>query len=228
MMVMRSSLTFLLMGACLIGSAESQVVEKPLTSVEGLQLINVKAEVVEHSGFSGLQVTRSDDYTGGGTLVLIEGSTFEDGTIELELAGEPAAGADLGMRGFIGVAFRVDPEDVDRYECFYLRPVNGRADNQLQRNHSTQYVSHPEYPWYRLREASPGIYESYVDLVPSAWTKVRIEVDGTTAGLYVHGADQPTLMVSDLKHGDSSGLVGLWLHSSTLAYFRDLTIVPAE
>ena len=42
------------------------------------------------------------------------------------------------------------------------------------------------------------------------------------------GADQPTLMVSDLKHGDSSGLVGLWLHSSTLAHFRDLKIMPAE
>ena len=67
---------------------------------------------------------------------------------------EPAADADPAMRGFVGVAFRVDPEDSNRYECFYLRPTNARADVQLRRNHTTQYVSHPDYPWYRLREES--------------------------------------------------------------------------
>jgi hypothetical protein len=225
---MRALLAFILTGFCLAGSLEAQSIDRPLTSLEGLQLINVKAEVVDHSGLRGLRIGRFDEYTEGGTLVLIEGSDFENGTIELELAGEPAPGADPSMRGFVGVAFRVDPEDTDRYECFYLRPVNGRADNQLQRNHSTQYVSHPEYPWYRLREASPGVYESYVDLVPSEWTRVRIEVDGTAASLYVHGADQPTLIVNDLKHGDSSGLIGLWLHSSTLAHYRNLKIVPRK
>ena len=224
---MRCFTLLLIAGLCGAGALEAQVLERSLNSTDGLQLINVKAEAVEHAGHSGLRVTRADDYSNGGTLVLIEGSEFANGVIEIELAGEPAPGADPAMRGFIGVAFRVDAEDVDRYECFYLRPVNGRADDQLQRNHSTQYVSHPEYPWYRLRKESPGAYESYVDLVPGAWTKVRIEVDGTAARLYVHGSEQPTLMVHDLKHGESSGLVGLWLHSSTLAHFRNIRITAA-
>jgi hypothetical protein len=31
---------------------------------------------------------------------------------------------------------------------------------------------------------------------------------GAAARLYVHGSDQPALLVSDLKHGESSGQVG--------------------
>lgn len=134
------------------GTLDAQVSEHSLESTDGLKLINVRAEVVELEGKRGLRVGRADDYVEGGTLVLIEGTEFQNGTIELELAGEPAADADPAMRGFVGVAFRVDPEDPNSYECFYLRPTNARADLQLRRNHTTQYVSHPDYPWYRLRK----------------------------------------------------------------------------
>jgi hypothetical protein len=33
--------------------------------------------------------------------------------------------------------------DPSKYECFYVRPSNGRADDQLRRNHSAQYISMP-------------------------------------------------------------------------------------
>jgi hypothetical protein len=46
-----------------------------------------------------------------------------------------------------------------------LRPTNGRADDQVRRNHSTQYISYPDFPWYRLREETPGMYESYSDSI---------------------------------------------------------------
>jgi hypothetical protein len=219
---MKAFLSYFLVTALLAPGLAAQVVEHPLDSAEGLRLINVKAEVVELQGLEGLRVTRADDYTEGGTLALIEGSNFGNGVIKIELAGEPAPGADPNMRGFVGIAFRVDPDDPDRYECFYLRPTNARADNQLQRNHSVQYVAHPEYPWYRLREESPGMYESYVDLVAGEWTSIRIEVKGTTAALYVGEAEQPVLIVNDLKHDESVGQIGLWLHESTLAHFRNL------
>jgi len=219
---MKALFSYLLVTALLAPGLAAQVVEHPLDSVEGLRLINVKAEVVELDGLEGLKVTRADDYSEGRTLVLIEGSDFGNGVIGIELAGEPAPWADPNMRGFIGIAFRVDPADPDRYECFYLRPTNARADNQLQRNHSTQYVEHPEYPWYRLREESPGMYESYVDLAAGKWTSIRIEVKGTTASLFVGEGEQPVLIVKDLKHGQSVGQIGLWLHESTLAHFRNL------
>ena len=67
----------------------------------------------------------------------------------------------------MGIAFRVEAQGT-RYECFYLRFTNGRPDDQLQRNHSTQYVSEPDFRWQRLRKENPGVYESYVDIEPGA------------------------------------------------------------
>ena len=219
----RLAATILVAGVLGPGALPAQTTTYPLTSAEGLELINVRADAAELDGRAGLRVIRGDGYEGGETLVLVGGTDFSDGTIEIELAGEPAPDADPSMRGFVGVAFRADTV-AGGYECFYLRPTNARAEEQLRRNHTTQYVSHPEYPWYRLREESPGVYESYVDLEPGAWTAVRIEVDGTHARLYVNDAPQPVLVVSDLKRGRSSGMIGLWLHSSTVAHFRDLRV----
>ena len=48
------------------------------------------------------------------------------GAIDVELAGRPGDGAGEGARGFVGIAFRVRA-DHSAFECFYLRPTNGRA-----------------------------------------------------------------------------------------------------
>jgi hypothetical protein len=108
-----------------------------------------------------------------------------------------------------GFAFRV--KDRSHFECFYLRPKNGRSEDQLQWNHSAQYMSVPGFPWDKLRNETPGKYESYVDLVPGQWTKLKIEVKGKIAKLYVHGAEQPTLIVNDLKQPLSTGGISLWV-----------------
>lgn len=94
----------------------------------------------------------------------------------------------------------------------------------MRRNHSTQYISHPDYPWYKLREEHPGVYESYTDLVPGEWTKVRIIVSGTRAQLYVHGAEQPCLIVKDLKLGEKEGGIALWIGTGTEAYFSEILV----
>ena len=179
------------------------------------------------NGKEGIRVEKKnnlDETKRTETLVLIKGINFKDGIIELELSGEPAPDAGKGARGFVGIAYRIDSTDYSNYECMYLRPVNGRADDQLQRNHSVQYISHPEYPWQRFREEHPGKYESYADLVPGEWTKVKIKVSGQKAYLYIHDASQPTLVVNDLKHSERTGLIGLWLHRSTVAHYRNLKI----
>ena len=160
-----------------------------------------------------------------GSTAILKGTDFGNGSIEVDLAALPATGAVAQARGFVGIAFRV-AADASRLECFYLRPTNGRADDQLRRNHSTQYVSHPDYPWHRLREDTPGRYESYVDLVPGQWTKVRIEVEGTRARLFVDAGEQPVLIVNDLKLGDTRGAVALWIGLGTEAYFSNLVISP--
>ena len=88
------------------------------------------------------------------------------------------------------------------------------------------FRSEPEFPWYRLRQENPGVYESYVDLEPGAWTRVRIVASGTEARLFVHGAAQPTLLVHDLKHGKTAGRIALWIGQDTEGYFSRLTVKP--
>src|SRR6266851_9950714 len=50
---------------------------------------------------------------------------------------------------------------------------------------------------------------------------------GQKARLYVHGASQPCLIVNDLKLGDSSGCVALWIGPGTEGYFTGLEIKAA-
>jgi len=198
----------------------------PLDSIEGFKAFNVKPEVVRYRGQHAIRLLDrpvEGVSRGGGALVILPGTNFKNGTIEIEVAGAPREGAAEGARGFIGLAFRVKP-DGSKYECFYLRPTNGRADDQLRRNHSTQYISEPGFPWELLRKDSPGVYESYVDLAAGVWTKMKIVVEGVKAQLFVNGSDQPVLIVNDLKQGETEGALALWTGLDTDGYFSNLTI----
>lgn len=203
-----------------------------LDSTAGLQPHEVTVEAVTYEGRKAIRVmpaappdaelAAAKNAEGGG-IVVLQGLSFHNGTIAVDVAGRPRAGAAADARGFVGVAFRVSA-DPSRYECFYIRPTNGRADDQLRRNHSTQYISMPEYPWSRLRKEMPGQYESYVDLVPGEWTKLKIEVTDAEARLYINDSLQPVLVVNDLKHGNSQGAVALWIGMGTEAYFSNLRV----
>jgi hypothetical protein len=196
----------------------------PLESIEGLKPVRLNAEAGNFKGKKAVKVTEPPDAKGEDRYVLLPVTDFQDGTIEAEMTGRPASGAMEGARGFVGIAFRLVPDTATKFEMFYLRPTNGRADDQVRRNHSAQYVSFPDFPWFRLRKEFPEKYESYVDLVPAEWTKVKIEVKGATAKLFVHGNAQPTLIVSDLKHNVSKGGVGLWIGPGTEAHFANVKV----
>lgn len=206
----------------------AQTARYPLDSTANVRTHNVLAEPATLQGKKGLQVLASQASAPPGTttetFALIEGLEFGDGVIEAEIAGDVRSGAPEGARGFVGVAFRVQA-DLKSYDAFYLRPTNGRADDQVRRNHSAQYVAHPDWPWFRLRKEFPEKYESYVDLVSGTWTKVKIEVSGVQARLYVHDAQQPTLIINDVKSGaNGKGAIALWIDSGTVAHFRNLVV----
>jgi hypothetical protein len=212
--------------SCAPCQAESHQVRRiALNAAEGVKLVNVKAESTVFHGRDALRVTDAAPAGTGdeGRLVILEKSGFTDGTIELELAGETLPTADESARGFVGLAFRV-AADAGRFECFYLRPKNGRSEDQIRRNHSLQYISVPGFPWQRLRKESPEKYESYVDIVPGEWTKLRIEVRGDRARLFVNGSPQPALIVNDLKQGQGSGAISLWIGPGTVAHFANLQV----
>jgi hypothetical protein len=208
-----------------------------LESLEGLRVVNAKAEPATLEGKKGLRVTETKEAQSsqppgaqrvtGESLVVVEGVEFGDGVIEAEIAGVPAPGAPETARGFVGIVFRLQ-NDMRTFETIYLRPTNGRAEDQERRNHSVQYSSFPDWPFSRTRKETPSKYETYVDLVPNSWTRVKIEVRGAQARLYVHGQEQPTLIVNDLKLGaQAKGAVALAAGVNSVSHFRNLIITPA-
>jgi hypothetical protein len=197
-----------------------------LDVISGLELNHLKAETVTYRGQSALRLLGNDIRGEEESIAIIPDSNFGNGTIEAEVAGSPRVDAPGFARGFVGIAFHVKPHG-ERFEYFFIRPSNGREGDQLRRNHSTQYCSHPDYPWYRLREESPGVYESYADLVVGEWTKIKIVVSGVHAQLYVNDAEQACLIVNDLKLGETQGQIALWVGAGTEAYFAKLSAIPA-
>jgi len=194
-------------------------------ALDDLDLHNVSAEIVTYQNRPALRLVETDADDEGHAMAIFRGSIFKNGVLETEIAGDRRPDAPNDMRGFVGIAFRVQPS---QFECFFIRPTNGRADDQLRRNHATQYISHPDYPWHRLRAENPGVYESYTDLAPGEWTKMKIVVSGVRAQLYVNGAEQPCLIVNDLKLGDSEGQIALWVGSGTVAHFSEITVLPVQ
>ncbi len=191
-------------------------------TVDRLTAKNVTIAQMNFKGRNAIQVIAAPAAANAASYALIKDASFRDGSIEVDLAGQPAAGADAAARGFIGIAFRLQADG--SYEYIYLRPTNGRADDQIRRNHSTQYSSFPDFSFARSRQEAPEKYESYVDLQPGVWTKYKIEVEGRKARLYVNGAEQPCLIVNDLKLEPKAGGVALWVGPGTEGYFSNLKI----
>lgn len=185
----------------------------------------VEVSDVKYQGRKAVRLLAPPDAPNGSSWAVVKGSAFHNGVLTVDVAGKPAVGAGEGARGFIGLAFHFQG---GHYEYIYLRPTNGRAEDQVRRNHSTQYGSHPGFDFDTFRKTAPEKYEAYVDLEPGKWTKVRITVNGTQARLFVHGAEQPTLIVSDLKMGDTQGAVALWVGPGTDGYFANLAITPTK
>jgi hypothetical protein len=208
----------------LFAQTPARVQTFPLNETTGLTAPGVKTEAVKYLGRTCVRITMEGEDHGG--LALLPGTDFQDGVIEADLALKITTPPGVRYPGFIGIAFRVRP-DASHYELFYLRPGNSDAADQAMRNHAVQYVSEPNFGWYTLRRAWPAVYESHAELAMESWTKVRIEVAGRTAKLYLHGSAKPSLVVDGLKGEDLHGAVGLWGYTNEEAYFSNVRITPA-
>jgi hypothetical protein len=199
-----------------------------LRDTKDLVLIHMKADSVEYKGRKAVRLTKDkdagkSDFDG---FALLRGTDFQDGTIEADIALKITTPPGVRMPGFVGIAFRARP-DASRYELFYLRPGNSHAEDQAMRNHSVQYTSEPDFGWYKLRREWPWVYETHENLQTETWTKVKIDVKGRSARLYINGSEQPSLIVDGLKGEDLRGGVALWSYQGEEAYFTNLRITNA-
>jgi len=158
------------------------------------------AKLVEKGGAAAIEFNEQD-----WNIVWLDGFEFTDGTIEFDAKGKSAP----PQGSFIGIAFRVADEVT--YDAIYFRPFNfGVSDNE-RRSHAVQYISHPYWTWFRLREEKPGEFEKPIEPAPNgdAWFHSRIKIENRQIQVFVNTADQPVLQITELSER-TGGSIGLW------------------
>lgn len=192
-----------------------------------LKPVHVSMSLIKFEGKKAVRVTKDSSVKefDEPTFVRLDNIDFANGVIEVKVFSKLLPDAPETARGFIGLAFRIN-EDNSKFESIYIRPTNGRAEQQIRRNHSIQYFSYPDYKFERLRKEAEGEYESYADMGLNEWIKMKIVVKDSHAKLFLNDNLQPSLIVNDLKHGsESKGAIGLFVDIGTEGFFSDLKIV---
>lgn len=226
-----SLLRSMIMGILLLSPSCVLFAQHTLFENNTLQPVLVNMSITEIDGKQAVRVAR-DTATKGADMPtfvrLTNTDQFSNGVIEVTLLSRLLPTADANARGFIGLAFRIN-KDNSKFESIYIRPTNGRAEDQLRRNHSTQYFSYPDYKFDRLRKEAEGKYESYADMGLNEWIKMKITVKNAQAKLYLNDNPQPVLIVNDLKLGATGiGAIGLFVDGGTDAFFRDIKVVAEK
>src|SRR5881396_4390197 len=160
------------------------------------------------------------DESPGDGIAYLEGIEFADGTIEFEVRGK-----DVPQQSFVGLAFH--GLDGTTYDAVYFRPFNFRTEDPARRIRAVQYISHPTYPWQKLREEQPGKYEKAVNPVPdpNAWFHVRVVVASPKVSVFVGDAKEPSLVVDQLSDR-RKGLIGPWVGNTSGGDFAGLKLAP--
>lgn len=191
-----------------------------------LEAVNVSMSIEKLMGKKVVKVIKDStmNQPDAPTFAKLKGIVFKNGTIEVKVLSRLLPNAAQSARGFIGIAFRIN-DSVSQFESIYIRPTNGRANDQIRRNHSIQYFSYPDYPFSRLRKEAPEQYESYADMGLNEWITLKIIVLGSQAKLFINDSKQPSLIVNDLKLGSNvAGAIGLWVDGGTKGYFSDVKV----
>ena len=79
-----------------------------LDAPAALEVVNGKTEITTYRGRKAVHLLPQPGHeTGDGAmLAILKGTDFRDGAIDVDVAGAPRPGAEPGMKGFIGIAFR--------------------------------------------------------------------------------------------------------------------------
>ncbi|MBL7738436.1 MAG: hypothetical protein JNK14_04400 [Chitinophagaceae bacterium] len=200
------------------------------------ELHNVKGEIIDFQGRKVVKIERDLDAIPFDSnnvektvdephyARLADLDDFENGTIEVTLYSQIQNPPPYsGVAGFIGMFFRIGQDD-SSFEAIYLRPKVGRVNNQRFRNHTVQYISYPHYKFDTLRKIAPFRYEGSAPVALKEWIKMRIEVNGETAEMFINDMKYSTFIVDKMLGSNKKGGVGLYIDIGTIGYFRDLRI----
>lgn len=161
----------------------------------------IGADVVEFNDKQALHIVGREQ-----CLVYLPVDDFQNGTIEVDMAGDI----------FTGIAFRVR-DNGKRSEKVYFRPQNAGT---ARHENSVQYsvIGRADGHWSALRRNHPGKYETGADIKQSEWFHVRLEIKDAAVEVFVN--DKTLLKVDPMLDGISKGSIGVWGWDSYFANFK--------
>lgn len=179
-----------------------------------LEVVNRELQSITEQGREGVRFSEK----AGEGVAWLTGVNFSNGVIELDIKGK-----DLLQRSFVGIAFH--GQDDKTFDAIYFRPFNFLATDSVRRIHAVQYVSHPDFPWKRLRDQQNGVYEKAVRPAPDPndWFHARLVVDYPHIRVYVNHSSEPCLSVDQISRREQ-GSIGLWVGEGAGGDFANLTI----
>jgi hypothetical protein len=231
--------SFLFLLACAISSFGQK--QRLTLQKQTFELHNVTGSIIKFEGKDVLKIERDlkalpfDVNNIEGTVDepnyarLVDLEDFENGIIEVKMYSQIQDPAPYpGVAGFIGVYFRIK-EDDSAFEGIYVRPKVGRADRQMLRNHAVQYISYPHAKFDTLRKSyPPGSYEGSAPVALKEWIKMRLEVNGETAEMFINDMKYSSFIVDKMLGKNKIGGVGLYVDIGTIGYFKDLRITKGK
>ncbi|MBA4384196.1 MAG: hypothetical protein C0410_05625 [Anaerolinea sp.] len=166
-----------------------------------------------------VQPTKKEFFVEDEWIINFNGIEFVDGEIEFDALGK----SNPPQSNFLGVAFHVLSEST--HDAVYFRPFNFKSDDPERQSHAVQYISHPEYRWFNLRQDKPGEYEKPVNSAPDGdhWFHARIVVKQPKVSVYVNHEIEPCLDINELGSRLGNG-IGLWCGPGQGGYFANLKI----
>jgi 3-keto-disaccharide hydrolase len=203
-------MTFALMG-CVFSVSQAQSISVPM-SPGNFELPSSRTgpsgDGIQFGEFLG----RSAIYLPSG-LLPVKAARFRDGIVDADVAGKPG-----GL--FIGIAFRVESDA--NMEVLYLRPFLSDTIEAMQ---YTPRLN-GDAIWQLLNSDHE---KAKVHIPQNQWTHIKIEVRGRTCRVFLNASKIPTLVVTNLRRGDSEGGIALWSLGGG-GYFSNLsyTVLPAR
>jgi hypothetical protein len=192
--------------------------QTPRASYEGAKSSNREVTYFKEGTRSGLRL----DARQGDGLAWWPDLMFADGTIEFDVRGK-----DVMQQSFVGLAFH--GLDAQTFDAIYFRPFNFKATDPTRRVHAVQYISHPAFPWDKLRSERPGEFEKEVVSPPNPndWFHVRVVVQHPVVRVFVNDQTAPSLQVRQLSDR-KRGWVGFWVGNGSDGSFANLSVGPVR
>lgn len=159
------------------------------------------------------------------TYARVDNTNFHNGVIEVDVCGGLLPDAPADARGFIGIVFRAT-EDGREFECFYIRPANGKnCTDLIRKSHGCQYFSFPGYTFAYFRDFHITDYEGSIDTIAlNEWCHIKAVIYDECGKFYVN--DKLVLKVDSFKHEASTrGSIGLYVDNGTSGLFKNLHVI---